>query len=117
MKLSAYCLTCKQSCSLTRAHVHRAGSPCVHHSSFGDRRQDSGESHFLFWVWCAIMRMLLNPIIIHENVPGFGLSDLRRTLGDLYWIIRVPMTPTELGWPTARDRQLVLLVLKSWLSP
>ena len=39
------------------------------------------------------------------------------SVGDLYVVTRVLLTPTQLGWPCARLRQYVVLYLKSRIHP
>ena len=115
MNISAWCLKCRKTCKLTQTHMHRAGSPCVHHSTLGDRQKNEGKHHFLFWIWVALMRILKVKIIVHENVRGFGDVALRALLGDLYVVILLLSDPVTLGWPIQRNRQFVVMILKVWV--
>ena len=54
LSLSAHCLICQKQCKLTTTHLHRAGSPCVHHSNMGDRRREGG-GKTTFFVLCLHM--------------------------------------------------------------
>ena len=115
LKLTAWCFKCRQYCRLTETHMHRAGSPCVHHSTLGDRQMGQGNHQFLFWIWVALMRMLRIKLIVHENVRGFGDVSLRALLGDLYVVIHLLSEPMSLGWPIQRNRQFVVMILKVWV--
>ena len=95
--------------------MHRAGSPCVHHSTLGDRQLGQGKLHFLFWVWVALVRMLRIQIIVHENVRRFGDVSLRALLGDIYVVIHLLSDPVSLGWPIQRHLQFVVMILKVWV--
>eukprot|EP00959_Pyramimonas_sp_CCMP1952_P434118 9090704-Pyramimonas_sp.AAC.1 len=75
--LRAKCFKCNGSyCALSRTHIHRAGSPCVLHSRFGNQLREFGNSHFLFYAWVALTRQLLHTVVLHENVPEFGDEEL-----------------------------------------
>ena len=63
------------------------------------------------------MRALLIVLVFHENVEEFGDVEVRRMLGELYIIHRLVLCPTELGWPSARRRQILVLVLKTFIFP
>ena len=115
LNLSAWCCKCHQNCRLTQTHMHRAGSPCVHHITLGDRQLGQGKHHFLFWAWVALMRMLRIKIIVHENMRGFGDVSLRALLGDIYVVIHILSDPVSLGWPIQRHRQFVVMILKVWV--
>eukprot|EP00969_Alexandrium_andersonii_P234806 10367542-Alexandrium_andersonii.AAC.1 len=54
-------------------------------------------------------------IIVHENVPAFGTAPLTRHLGSLYIVIRLVTTPSTLGWPSERPRQICILFLRDWV--
>ena len=111
---SAFCIRHGHVCSMARAHVTIAGSPCVDHSAYGKGLRDSGDHIHLFWIWALMRRHMQEVIWIHENVCQFGVDSLIRLLGDLYIIIRTTHDPVENGWPTTRKRQYVFGVLKVW---
>jgi hypothetical protein len=70
----------------------------------------------LFDVWVLLVRKYLFKIVLHENVPQFGDKPLRDALGDLYVLVRLELSPTDLGWQSRRPRQVCLLVLRVFLS-
>ena len=115
--LSAWCVRHGRKCRLQRTHMHVAGTPCINHSSMGKRELFSGSAAKLFFAWARLMRVLLIPIIFHENVPAFGTEALSDILGDLYIIVRCLICPTQLGWATARKRQISVLLLKAFILP
>ena len=73
------------------------------------------QGHYLFWVWIALMRTLLIKVLIHENVTEFGDAEIRLHLADLYVILRLELSPVQFGWPSQRNRQLVVCILKVWI--
>ena len=73
------------------------------------------QGHYLFWVWIAMMRTLLIKVIIHENVTEFGDGEIKMLLGDFYVVLRLELSPVQFGWPSQRDRQLVVCILKAWI--
>ena len=75
-----------------------------------------GNKAKLFWCWCAHRRAALDRIIIHENVPEFGLDDLRLQLSQYAWT-RIVVDPSELGWASRRRRQLSIGIVKDLIFP
>ena len=69
-----------------------------------------------FYQWVSQRRELRDRLVLHENVPRFGVDELREQLGDLYYIERSLVSPKELGWASARPRQITVLILKQWLD-
>lgn len=70
-----------------------------------------------FWIWAALRRHLQEPLVLHENVESFGTDLLADALGDLYYIVRTHDDICNLGWAGYRVRQIVILMLKSWVGP
>ena len=104
-------------CSVRHADIHIAGTTCVDHSNYGSCTGDQGKNVKLFLIWVAMMRKLLNPIIMHENVAGFGTQALMEALGDLYVICKSVSCSSLIGWPIRRKRQMTILVLNNWIYP
>ena len=71
---------------LVPTDVHVAGTTCTDHSLLGTLNRGDGKNVKFYFVWVAIMRELRPPVIVHENVVGFGFSGLQADLGDLYVI-------------------------------
>jgi hypothetical protein len=115
--LTMWCLFCNAYCTMTTCHQHRAGSPCQDHSQLGNRAGMSGCKAKYFFIWIALCRALLFTVIVHENVPGFGLADMVDLLGDLYVIIRIELCPSTLGWASCRPRQACICLLRAWIFP
>ena len=104
-----------------RAMLHIAGVPCVDHSSMGKRKGKEGKTNIVFYSWCAMRRVLREPIVILENVEAFGEEELALCLGDLYHLERIVVDAASLGCASHRRRQFVVLRLlelsSSLLSP
>lgn len=115
--LRAWCVKCGKHCTLTRADIHRAGSPCTDASSMGKMTYMDGPNAKVFFTWCALRRRLREPVVVHENVPKFGTHALEDALGDLYIICRDVFDPTAFGWPARRPRQICIMLLKSFICP
>jgi len=114
-KRSAWCQTHSGYCCIRVCHKHVAGSPCTDASSYGDGLMFNGSQSKYFYLWCAMRRQLREPLVVHENVPRFGIAELDDVLGDLYIIIRIPLCPTQLGWRGRRPRQFCVMILKAWV--
>ena len=44
VKLKARCIKCCKDCEIQRTHLHRAGSPCIHHNKIRKRQEEHGEA-------------------------------------------------------------------------
>jgi hypothetical protein len=117
VKTTAWCLLCEKHCLLESTAVHRAGSPCGDHSSYGGQERFSGRRAKCFYTWVALMRKLRPKIIFHENVVQFGAGEMQELLGDLYVVTRVVMSVEEQGWASVRVRQICYMVLKVFVYP
>ena len=102
------CLRCKRVCSIERAHIHVARTPCVHDNPLGHRGKLAGEHSWILFLFCKQRRDLREPVWIHENVPSQGDTVLRQELGDIYRIERVVVDCQNLGWSSRRLRQFVI---------
>ena len=107
------------NCKLGQSDLHIAGTTCVDHSSYGSCTGDEGRNVivFFFLIWAALMRQLLPPIIIHENVTGFGTGALQEVFGDVYVVCGSNACSSLMGYPIRRKRQMCILVLKRWIYP
>ena len=114
--LTAWCFRHGEYCKLTPCDFHAAGSPCVDASVLGTQTFMAGPCAALFWAWAALVRTLLFKIVLHENVPQFGDQPLRQVLGTLYIVVRLLVSPTDLGWPAKRPRQVCILILRTFLD-
>ena len=93
---------------------HRAGTPCTDASTMGKRVLFKGSTAKYFYIWTAQRRQLQEPIVLHENVPQFGVCELEELLGDIYYVQRCVANPFEFGWASERPRQICVLVLRRW---
>ena len=100
---------------LVPTDVHVAGTTCTDHSLLGTLNRDDGKNAKCDFVWVAIMRELRPPVIVHENVVGFGFSGLQADLGDLYVICPSRFCASDFGFPIRRPRQMCVLVLRDWV--
>ena len=116
LKTKAWCYKCQKLCSLFTTDMHRAGTPCVNHSRMGKRESFESSSEFLFYVWASLLRQLLTPVVLHENVCEFGSQVIRDVFADLYVSVRIALAPQDLGWPSSRPRQITFLLLRTFIS-
>ena len=94
----AWCVKCGKECPISHTDVHRAGTPCVDHSTFNQNRQAfDGSKAKLFYLWVAFMFTVRPMVIFHENVTSFGEAELRDHLGKVYVIVRIVTFPSHLG--------------------
>lgn len=117
MKRFAHCCRHGKRCQAEPVHSHQASSPCVHHSKLGLLDGNSGKHMISHWAWLGLMRTLLLPLIVHENVPDFGVLDFDEFLSDLYVVIRSVADPTDVGFPVRRPRQFVVCIRKTFVFP
>ena len=54
-------------------------------------------------------------VVISENVVHFGDAAYSKLLHDMYFIIRMHTDPSVNGWKIRRERQYIVLMLKSWI--
>ena len=116
-RAAAWCVKCGKDCCMGTTDFHRAGSPCTDHSAMGLNRGLNGPNAKIFWTWVALRRRWRDRIILHENVPSFGEAELNELMSDLYIIIRDIINPRDMGWPTTRNRQICLMILKCFIHP
>jgi len=72
----------------------------------------AGPAAKLFWIWVSIVRYLLIPVVVHENVVQFGWAELCEFFSDLYIVITTHVDSVKQGWPIMRLRQFTLMLLK-----
>jgi len=112
VRLKGWCLRHRKYCSLTRTSSHTAGPPCVGFSSIGKSLKDEDPSVEFFMAWCAIVLVLLFPIVLHENVPQCALALLALIFGEAYDIDETILEPVTFGVPSRRRRAYRLLKCK-----
>ena len=95
----ARCSYLKNGCGL----IHLAGSPCVDYSEMGNGEGVAGHTIAYFLTWAAIRRKVQEPVIIHECVREFCEWLLLDEL-PMYFIDYIVLSPSDLGWPIARQR-------------
>lgn len=72
-------------CVLGTAIIHVAGTPCVDWSPIGPQGGESGDAWLSFVVWVLLRRIIMEPIVIHENSSRFPLQVLLGRLAPFYW--------------------------------
>jgi hypothetical protein len=113
LQTTAWCCRRGGYCTMLPSDLHIAGTPCVDFSSMNaSRKLSRGPKMKLYWVWIKMRRTYLERVWVHENVPSFGTACLEADLGDLYFMFRIVLCPTMLGWATRRKRQFTLGVRK-----
>jgi len=117
MRIKAWYVKHGRRCTLRHVDICVSGSPCTDHSTNGLRKRFDGPQAKFFYMWVALMRVLLISIIVHENVCGFGDDELRELLGDMYVVMRLELRIADLGQAGNRDRQMCLLFLRVWFCP
>ena len=55
--------------------------------------------------------------LLKHGVKLFGEETLQSLLQDLYVLVRFVTSPIQQGWPCQRERQIVILILKTFLHP
>lgn len=61
--------------------------------------------HFL--IWCAMRKVLAEPIWFQENVPGFPRDIFYEVFPEYEFVFDI-VHPDGLGWPIRRERQWVV---------
>ncbi len=94
-----------------------AGTPCQDHSSLNMTRQNMEGSRNVFYLaWVVLRTSRQESVFIHENVVGFGIETLIQDLGHLYYIERIVVSASTLGWATKRRRQFCVGIHKRLLG-
>ena len=117
VKLLAHCVECGKTCHLQRADEHEGSSVCKDFSTQGAKRGMAGPYAKFFFIWIAMRRKLKEKRVTHENVNGFPLNEMEALLGDLYIIIELRVNPSMEGWPMERPRQVLYMILKTFIHP
>ena len=113
-KDSAWCQRCGKMCVAPICDIEVAGTPCQDHSGLNLHRLNfEGCRAVFYWVWVALRRKRRETCWIHENVIGFGIKALQDDLEDLYFIVRIVVASTLLGWPSKRRRQFSVGILNA----
>jgi len=92
------CAAHGSTCSVPRASIEVAGTPCQPWSSMGAGLGQRSPLIIMFIVWCLVMREVQPFVIIHENVVGFDMQLLIKCLGDLYTITWLKVSPRDVGF-------------------
>jgi hypothetical protein len=111
-----YCYTHDRRCPLHRCRLHSGGSPCVDHTSFGNRSRDSGPMHILYAIWVVHRLLQLEDVVVHENVAGWTFSKIDADLGSAYVPMHVVLHGTDFGLSTRRDRLWSVFVRKDLIQ-
>lgn len=80
IKQKVPCLACRAECALERAHIHVAGTPCVHDSRYGKQQKTSGKHAWVFWSFVKQRMSLKEPFWIAENVTEQGSPKTVQTI-------------------------------------
>lgn len=102
----AYCVIHGRTCSLLRngaGLLHIAGTPCIDYSGMGDMEGADGPTIVFFLTWAGIRRIIQEPVLLHECVPEFAEWLLLDEL-PMYYVDKVVLSPSDLGWPITRNR-------------
>lgn len=111
----AWCVKHGCLCPLPYVDDHDAGPHCTDHSIFGKKEGDDGGKAKFLLCWVAIIRCTKPKRVFQENVRSYGLKRTKQLLGDLYVVIRILTDPIDEGWATMRQRQILVLLLKTWI--
>ena len=87
-----------------------SGTPCQAHSKQGMRLGDDDPRAETFRIWVTWLILANIPIVLHENVPEFGMEKLIQVLGGTYIVHRIVLDCWQVGFPCiARRRQYCIL--------
>ena len=76
LKREVWCVKCQRVCTLQRAHLQVAGTPCVHDSRYGTRKRTGGEHSWVFWTFVRQRMVMKEPFWIAENVQEQGFTNI-----------------------------------------
>jgi site-specific DNA-cytosine methylase len=107
----------KRRCQLSYVDLLVCTSPCVDHSEAGCQLGFNGPSGKLWWIFLAILRLLKPKTVINENVCGLNAALATEEIADLYIVIVCEADVKAMGWSITRNRQGIILILKTWLYP
>ena len=107
----AWCHMHGAYCTLRKATIHVAGTPCPGWSpQRGGHLDAGGRPDFMaYLVWCGHRLLLQEDFIIHENVTKFPVDLMTTMLGSMYIVVSLCIDLNELGAPTDRNRRLTIL--------
>ena len=105
LQKTMWCIVHGKRCTLERAFVHAAGTPCTDWSSQGCRSQSNGKTMLYTLAWAAQRMILQEECILHENVPEFKVEILDMLLGALYVINSVVVCASAFGSGACRERR------------
>ena len=98
-------------CSLGPCDLHIAGTPCKDFSSQNNNHlEEFGPGLKYLFVWMGLMRMLLIPLIIAENVPGFPINMFEAFL-PMYTVHTTVLSNTDFCHCVERRRRYAVLCL------
>ena len=100
----AHCRVHRRLCRVRRATCTTAGTPCVHHSRYGQLAKLDGEHSDIRIIWCRQRMDLREPWFIHENVAGQDDGLVKQLTGEIYSVEELTISPTRVGWKSKRTR-------------
>ena len=115
-KTRVKCIKTSSMVDVERAHVHAAGTPCVHDSVYGKKEKQHGRHSYLFLIFIRQRMDLCEPWWVSENVVGHSPEPYRTFLKDLYDVEVIYTDPAKEGWSISRRRAYIVGRLKA-LSP
>ena len=80
----AHCVCHNKMCTVERATIHIAGTPCVDWSPMGSNKKGDGCTAVVFMVWVFMRLVVQEPIIVQENSDRLPVTVLERALGHMY---------------------------------
>ena len=87
-----------------------AGTPCASWSRMGARKKWAAEATGPFLIWALRVKQASPAIIVHECTAEFDEKLLHQIFGDCYDIQSHVFSPSQLGWPTTRQRKYSILI-------
>lgn len=95
-----HCYAHDMACPLGRGDIDLSGSPCVNHSSLGNRTGVDGDKGKFLAIYLAFHITFSTPMMIHENVTLFGKEHARLKLllsQHGYQHISIPVNCADIG--------------------
>jgi hypothetical protein len=110
VRRAAPCKVHGKSCPITPgAKQEWAGLICTDWSTEGKQMKEHGKTAKHYAAWVALRRMLQEPQVVVENVPGFNIEILEAAL-EMYAIMPELICPTTYGCPGKRLRAWIFLL-------
>lgn len=111
IRSTARCCRCGRYCAVVSGDIDTSGSPCQDWSAAGSLGRENGKHIHCLLAWVRWHLAKQTPVLVHENVVGFGLDLLYQLMGALYHIIVVQAGPEDVGWPCCRRPRLYIALL------